>query len=95
MARGMTSAERQRLYRDSDVHRREAYLEKERKAWFQRKCAGKVKTVDQLTARERRAKRRYWRMAQQKSRYKFHDIISLIPQPRLIGTRHYQVEPEL
>jgi len=58
----LSAAEKQRRYRqrlkdkDSDAAR-----EKERRRWHQRKAAGKITAIGDLTERQQRAKRRYWR----------------------------------
>ena len=68
---GLSAAEKQRQYRarrDADPMRRAAYLQKHRETWHDNKKLGKVKTVNDLSEREKRRKRRYWRRAQQESR---------------------------
>lgn len=67
----LSAAEKQRLYRqrrDADPKRREEYLQETRAKWRKDRDNGKKLPVSELTDRERRAKRQYWRAAQQKCR---------------------------
>lgn len=67
----VSAAEKQRQYRarrNADPERRAAYLEKHRETWHEKKWQGKVKTVKNLSEREKRRKRAYWRKAQRQSR---------------------------
>ena len=48
---------RQRL-KDKD---KDAAMEKERRRWHQRQAAGKITPISDLTERQKRAKRRYWK----------------------------------
>lgn len=62
----MTAAERQRRYRErlaQDPEKRELYLAKERKRWKDRRDEGKVKSVKEMSDREVRRVRKYWRTA--------------------------------
>ncbi len=71
LVKQVSAAEKQRRYRahrDADPARRAAYLEKQREAWHRLRSQGKVKTVAQMSEREKRSKRSYWRKAQQRSR---------------------------
>lgn len=80
----LTAAEKQRRYRarrDADPSKRQEYLKKERQTWKARKEAGKVKSVSELSEREKRSKRKYWRKAQQKCREKKAAIDSLATPP--------------
>lgn len=66
----MSAAEKKWRYRarqDADPARRAAYLEKQREAWHKHRSQGKVKTVAEMSEREKRSKRAYWRKAQQRT----------------------------
>jgi hypothetical protein len=58
----LSAAEKQRRYRqrlkDKD---KDAAMEKERRRWHQRQAAGKITPISDLTERQKRAKRRYWK----------------------------------
>lgn len=67
----LSAAEKQRQYRarrDADPERRAAYLQKHREKWHGNRRLGKVKTVKDLSEREKRRKQKYWRRAQRQSR---------------------------
>ncbi|KAL7377922.1 hypothetical protein ABVT39_006238 [Epinephelus coioides] len=67
----LSAAEKQRQYRarrNADPERRAAYLQKNRETWHENKKLGKVKTMKDLSEREKRRKRAYWRRAQRQSR---------------------------
>ena len=60
----LSAAERQRRRRQrirDDPARELAEREKDRKRWHQRKAAGSVKLVGELSERDVRIRRRYWR----------------------------------
>ena len=66
----MSNAERQRKFRrnrNMDPERQEEYLQKEKERNRSKLERGKVKD---MTAREKRAVRKYWKIHQQKSREK-------------------------
>lgn len=68
---GLSAAEKQRRYkarRDANPERRAEYLQKHRKKWHEDRKTGRVKTVKNLSEREKRRKRAYWRKAQSQSR---------------------------
>lgn len=80
----MSAAERQRRYRarrDADPERRAAYLEKQREAWHRLRSQGKVKTVADMSEREKRRKRAYWKKAKQNSRERKSRIENVITPP--------------
>ena len=80
----MSAAEKQRRYRacrDADPARRAAYLEKQREAWHRLRSQGKVKTVAEMSDRDKRSKRAYWRKAQQRSRERQHRLDNLATPP--------------
>jgi len=58
----LSAAEKQHRYRqrlkDKD---KDAAMEKERRRWHQRQAAGKITPISDLTERQKRAKRRYWK----------------------------------
>ncbi|CAL8405959.1 unnamed protein product [Arctogadus glacialis] len=63
----LSAAEKQRQYRarrNADPEKRAAYLQKHRETWQENKQQGKVKAVKDLSEREKRRKRAYWRKAQ-------------------------------
>lgn len=67
----MSAAEKQRQYRarrNADPERRATYLQKHKETWHQMKAQGKVKMVKDLSEREKRRKRAYWRKVQHQSR---------------------------
>ena len=58
----LSAAEKQRRYRQRlKVKDCDAAKEKERQRWHQRKAAGKITAISDLSERQQRAKRRYWR----------------------------------
>ncbi|XP_072116810.1 uncharacterized protein [Mobula birostris] len=80
----MSAAEKQRRYRarrDADPARRSAYLEKQREAWHRLRAQGKVKTVTEMSERQKRSKRAYWRKAQQRSRERKNRLENLATPP--------------
>lgn len=80
----MSAAEKQRLYRarrNADPERRAAYLQKHRETWHEKKVQGKVKTVKDLSEREKRRKRAYWRKAQRQSRVRKEVMESQVTPP--------------
>lgn len=67
----LSAAEKQCQYRarrDADPERRAAYLKKQQEKWHEDRRLGKVKTVQDLSEREKRRKRKYWRRAQREAR---------------------------
>ncbi|XP_064601012.1 uncharacterized protein LOC135467176 [Liolophura sinensis] len=68
----LSAAEKQRRYRqrrDADPERRNNFLQKERRRWHDNKGKSASRlSVDQLTDRERRNRRKYWRKKQQTHR---------------------------
>ncbi|KAL7880945.1 hypothetical protein SRHO_G00031990 [Serrasalmus rhombeus] len=59
--RGAEIAKRYRERRDADPDRRRQYLEKERARWKKDRDTRKKKGIDELSEREKRAKRKKWR----------------------------------
>src|SRR5438034_9698234 len=58
----MTAAERQQRYKlRLKAQDEEAAKEKERSRWHQRKPAGKIKLINDLTPRAQGSKRKYWK----------------------------------
>lgn len=68
--RGAEIAKRYRERRDADPDRRRQYLEKERARWKKDRDTGKKKGIDDLSEREKRAKRKKWREAKKAARAK-------------------------
>jgi len=69
----LSVAEKQRRYRerrDADPTKRQAYLEKERSAWRQKRASGKVKSIGEVSERTQRKVRKQWREAQRRCRQK-------------------------
>ncbi|ELU08855.1 hypothetical protein CAPTEDRAFT_206041 [Capitella teleta] len=86
----MTHAERMRRYRcriAEDPDRRSQYLAKQRMRYHARKASGKVKTVDQMTDREHRKAKKYWRAvkAQQRKAKKSQSVVTPPPSPTPIA----------
>ena len=68
---GMSNAERQRKFRenrDRNPEKREAYLQRERNRNMKKKEKGILKSVQDMTAREKRAARKRWRNQKRKKR---------------------------
>ncbi|XP_053401360.1 uncharacterized protein LOC128557639 [Mercenaria mercenaria] len=68
---GMSNAERQRRFRerrDADPERRQIYLQKGRERYRNDCKSGKVKPVEQLSDRDKRAIRKRWRTQKRKDR---------------------------
>ena len=58
----LSAAEKQRRYREKLKNLdREGMKEKEHRRWHQRKAAGKIKVVSDMTPREQRLQRRMWK----------------------------------
>lgn len=81
----MTAAERQRLRRSriaSNPERLAQYREKDRQRWKERRASGKIKYVKEMTDREHRNAKKYWRSIKAKQR-KLHktalEVASLTP----------------
>lgn len=67
----MSNAERQRKFRenrDRDTARRQVYLDKEKQRYLKDKKSGKKKSVKDMTEREKRSARKYWRTQKQKQK---------------------------
>lgn len=82
---GLSAAEKQRQYRarhNADPERRTAYLKKHREKWHDDKNRGKVKTVKDLSEREKRRKQAYWRKVQRQSRERKKVIECQITPPQ-------------
>lgn len=65
--------QRQREYRarrNGDLQRREEYLRKERDRWRRDTDAGKKKSINDLSERAKRAKRKTWRKAKERQKRK-------------------------
>lgn len=72
----LSNAEKQRLYRerrDADPVRRAEYLMKEKAAWHKNTSSGRVKKISNLSERDQRQKRRYWKERQKECRQKQKD----------------------
>lgn len=69
-SKGAEIARRYRERRDADPDRRRKYLEKERAKWKKDRETGKKKGVNELSEREKRAKRKKWREAKSRARAK-------------------------
>ncbi|XP_061598342.1 uncharacterized protein LOC133461445 [Cololabis saira] len=67
-SKGAETARRYRERRNADQQRREQYLEKEREKWKRDRETGKKKGINEISEREKRAKRKKWREAKQKVR---------------------------
>lgn len=68
-----SNAERQREYRarrNADSQRREEYLRKERGRWQRETAAGKKKSINDLSERAKRHKRKMWRKAKERQKRK-------------------------
>lgn len=65
---GAEIAKRYRERRDADPDRRRKYLEKERDKWNKDKETGKKKGINELSEREKRAKRKKWKEAKMLAR---------------------------
>ena len=79
-----TAAQKQREYRmrrDTDPVRREAYLERERKAWDTKKELKQWKPMAELTSRDQRRRRRYNRQAKRRSREQHSRLQSIAQTP--------------
>ena len=66
-SKGAEIARRYRERRDADPERKRKYLERERDKWKKDREAGK-KGVNELSEREKRAKRKKWREAKSRAR---------------------------
>ena len=80
----LSAAEKQRQYRarrNADPEKRAAYLQKHRETWQENKQRGKVKAVKDLSEREKRRKRAYWRKAQRQTREKESDRETVYSTP--------------
>ena len=67
----LSAAERQRRYREklkANPLKRQEVLAKGRERWARYKQNGNVKTADEMSDRERRIKRKYWRESKRVSR---------------------------
>lgn len=81
----LSAAEKQARYRarrDADPVKREAYLQKGRKKWREISEKGKVKTIKDLTEREKRSQRKFWRNSQEQSRRRKKLLKSLNTPPQ-------------
>jgi len=68
-----SNAERQREYRErrnADPQRREEYLRKECERWKRDTEAGKKKSINDLSKRAQRSKRKEWRKAKERQKRK-------------------------
>ncbi len=82
---GLSAAEKQRQYRarrDADPERRAAYLQKHREKWHDDRKLENVKTMKDLSEREKRRKRAYWRRAQRQSRERKKVIENQVTPPQ-------------
>ncbi|KAL4005767.1 hypothetical protein ACER0C_005480 [Sarotherodon galilaeus] len=80
-----TAAERQRKYRErlkADPERRERYLQSERERWRKNVEAGKKKTINELSKREQRKKRKMWRAAYHRSKERKEVLKNLSTPPQ-------------
>ena len=69
----LTNAEKQKRYRDkikADPTRERIDAENERLRWHERKKAGKVQTINQMTPREQRSQRKKWRQNYQNCKFR-------------------------
>lgn len=67
----LTGAERARLYRQrkkENPHEYAAYLQKEKKRYHKRKVEGQIRSINDMTEREKRHTRKAWRKKKQKER---------------------------
>lgn len=88
----LSAAEKQRRYRarrDADTKRRAAYLHKHRETWHENKKRGKVKAVKDLSEREKRRKRAYWRSAQRRTRER-----KQVVENQVTPTQSPEVDPQ-
>lgn len=67
-SKGAEIARRYRERRNADSDRRQQYLQQERDRWKKDRETGKKKGVNELSEREKRAKRKKWREAKQQVR---------------------------
>ena len=69
-SKGAEIARRYRERCDADPDRKRKYLEKERDKWKKDRETGKKKGINELSEREKRAKRNKWREAKSQARNK-------------------------
>ena len=77
----LTSAERSRRWRErqkQDPEKHQKYLQKEKQRYQERKKVGKLKNVEELSEREKRAVRKQWRKNQQNKRKKDKETKNLL-----------------
>ena len=67
-SKGAETARRYRERCDADPDRKRKYLEKERDKWKKDRETGKKKGINELSEREKRAKRKKWREAKSQAR---------------------------
>ena len=56
-------------------------MEKQREAWHRLRSQGKVKTVADMSEREKRRKRAYWKKAKQNSRERKSRLENVVTPP--------------
>lgn len=81
----LSAAEKQRRYRarrDADPAKREAYLAKGRQKWREKREQGAYyKSISEQSEREKRAKRKAWRRAQEQSRCRKKQASAIVTPP--------------
>ena len=80
----LTPAEKQRRYRekrDNDLERRSSYLAKQQNKYIKEKETGKRKLIGDMSAREKRSQRKYWKNSKQAIRKRQTDMNKLITPP--------------
>ena len=93
----LSNAERQRRFREKAKNYpdlRELRKERERVRWHERKAAGKVKEVKDMTERDHRRRKRQWKLAQNKSRNMKRNL-EAIPSPPSTPLNAEPVEMDL
>ena len=95
----LSAAEKQRQYRekrDSDPERRAKFLKQQKERYQSDKDLGRRKLVSDLTGREKRHQRRYWKGKQRLSRQKRKaDSVALNMTPPLTPEINIQEQPGL
>ena len=77
-AKAQSNSERQKKFTaklKSNPEKFEKYLAEERERWKKRKEANKIKSVDNMSAREVRNKRKEWKVTKRLQRQKQKDVI--------------------
>ena len=90
----LTPAEKQRRYRDriaQDPQKLEDRKRKDRERWHARKSAGKVNAVENMSDREHRRAKKYWRVTKANYRNRLKDVANIATPPH--SPEHLHVEP--